>query len=222
MKPFNRYFDHTLLKPETTAADIQKLCREARQYNFYSVCVNSCYVTTATSLLADTDVGVTSVVGFPLGAMESSSKAREADIACENGANEIDMVMNIGALKSGDLEYAEADIAAVSDIAYQHDALLKVILETHLLTRDEIRTACGLAVKASAAFVKTSTGFTGGGATAKDVAFMKECVGNMALVKASGGIRDLAAARAMINAGADRIGASATVAIMKEYEKSGH
>lgn len=217
MKPFNKYFDHTLLKPQATADDIKRLCEEARHYDFYSVCVNSCYVSLATAQLADTDVGVTAVVGFPLGAMETTSKAYEADMACDNGANEIDMVINIGAMKGGDYDYVENDIAAVSDVAYEHDALLKVILETYLLTDEEIRKACRLTVDASASFVKTCTGFNGGQATAEDVALMKKAVGNEARVKASGGIHDLSRTMALIDAGADRIGASASVAIMKEY-----
>lgn len=217
MTHLNKYFDHTLLKSEATSKDIEKLCAEAREYNFYSVCINSCYVSQATSLLADTDIGVTAVVGFPLGAMDSSAKAFEADIACENGANEIDMVLNVGSLKEGNYQYVEDDIATVSAIAYEHDAPLKVILETHLLTTEEIKIACRIAVKASASFVKTSTGFTGGGATVDDVQLMKQCVGNLAQVKASGGIRDLTTAKAMIEAGADRIGASASVDIMKEF-----
>ncbi|MDD5986231.1 MAG: deoxyribose-phosphate aldolase [Eubacteriales bacterium] len=216
MKPLNKYFDHTLLSPLATEAQIIRLCKEAIRYDFYSVCVNSSYAALAAEHLADCPVGVTSVVGFPLGASLSAAKAEEAALACEAGADEIDMVMALGALKDNRKEYVRDDIAQVAAVCYEHDAALKVIIESHLLTDDEIRVACRLAVAAGADFVKTSTGFSGGGATVHAVELMHECVAGSAQVKASGGIRDLAAAQAMIRAGADRIGASASVRIMQE------
>lgn len=216
MKPLNKYFDHTLLAPDAGESDIIQLCREARKYDFYSVCVNSCYVKLASEHLPDCDTCVTSVVGFPFGAAVSGAKADEAEEACDAGASEIDMVINLGALKDKRNEYVKDDITAVAGICYEYDAALKVIIESHLLSDDEIKTACSLAVASGADFVKTCTGFSGGGATVHAVRLMKECVKGSALVKASGGIRDLAAAKAMIGAGADRIGASASVRIMQE------
>lgn len=216
MKPLNKYLDHTLLKAEATIEQIKMLCAEAREYDFYSVCVNTCYVPLAVSELMDTEIKVAAVVGFPLGAMSTEAKAYETDWACENGADEIDMVINVGALKEGRHEYVESDISAVCTFAAQYKAKVKVILETCLLTDEEIITACAIAEKAGADFVKTSTGFSTGGATAKHVALMKKTVGNRLEIKASGGIRDYKTAREMIEAGADRLGASASVSIMKE------
>jgi deoxyribose-phosphate aldolase len=218
---FAKYFDHTLLKPEATEADIKKLCAEAREYDFASVCVNSCYAEYAAQQLTDCDVNVCCVVGFPLGAMCTDAKAFEADMACSAGASEIDMVISIGALRDGRFDDVSDDIAAVAGIVYEHDAILKVILETCLLTDEEIKKACTIAVDAGADFVKTSTGFSAGGAEADKVRLMKETVGDEAKVKASGGIRDLAAAEKMIEAGASRIGTSAAVSIMKEGIASG-
>ena len=215
MKPMNLYIDHTLLKPEATEADIIALCSEAREYGFYSVCVNSSYVALAAMELAGSDTKVCAVVGFPLGTMELNSKAFEADQACLQGASEIDMVIHVGALKEGRFEYVANDIAAVVSVAADYDAKVKVILETCLLTKEEIVKACELAVMAGADFVKTSTGFSTGGATAEDVALMRETVGDRAQVKASGGIRDIEKAREMIAAGADRLGTSASIAIVK-------
>lgn len=215
MKPMNLYIDHTLLKPEATEADIIALCSEAREYGFYSVCVNSSYVALAAMELAGSETKVCAVVGFPLGAMELNSKAFEADQACLQGASEIDMVIHVGALKEGRFEYVANDIAAVVSVAADYDAKVKVILETCLLTKEEIVKACELAVMAGADFVKTSTGFSTGGATAEDVALMRETVGDRAQVKASGGIRDIEKAREMIAAGADRLGTSASIAIVK-------
>lgn len=214
MKPMNLYIDHTLLKPEATGADIKKLCSEAREYHFYSVCVNSSYVDLAALELSGSDTKVCAVVGFPLGAMELNAKAFEADQACLHGAAEIDMVIHVGALKEGRLDYVANDIAAVVSVAADYDAKVKVILETCLLTKDEIVKACELAVQAGADFVKTSTGFSTGGATAEDVALMRATVGDRAQVKASGGIRDIEKAKEMIAAGADRLGTSASIAIV--------
>ena len=213
---FAGYFDHTNLKPEATEADIKNLCEEATEYGFASVCVNSGYTAIAADCLEDTDVDVCTVVGFPLGAMSTKAKAFEAKQAVEDGADEIDMVINIGALKEGEDDYVVFDISEVRK-ACGDEVLLKVIIETCLLTEDEKRRACLAAVEAGADFVKTSTGFSTGGATVPDVKLMKEIVGKDALVKASGGIRDLKTAKAMIEAGANRLGTSATVEIMKEY-----
>jgi deoxyribose-phosphate aldolase len=219
VKQLNRYFDHTLLKPDASEEQIEQLCREARQYSFHSVCVNSCYVHLAATLLENSSVAVTSVIGFPLGAMATEAKAYEAETALRSGADELDMVINIGALKSANFHFVEDDIAAVAGTAKRHHALLKVIMETHLLTREELITACRLAMAAGADFVKTSTGFTGGGAKVEDVALMKRITEGRIRIKASGGIRDLATAKAMIDAGADRLGASASVSIMREAER---
>lgn len=216
MENLNRYFDHTLLKPEATRVQIEKLCSEAKEYDFYSVCVNSSYVSLAKEYLFGTDVKVASVVGFPLGAMSTEAKVFETIKAVEDGADEIDMVLYVGRLKSNETEYVKNDIREVCSAAHAQDALVKVIIETCLLTDEEKVTACRLSVEAGADFVKTSTGFGTGGATAEDVALMKKTVGDRAKVKASGGIRDLRKVLEMIEAGADRIGASASVDIMKE------
>ena len=216
-KPLNKYFDHTLLKPEATCEQIDRLCEEAKQYDFYSVCVNSCYVARCTDNLAGTDVKVAAVVGFPLGACTTASKAFETEEACKDGAAEIDMVLNVGAFKDGRYDYVRDDIYAVVEAAAKYGAIVKVILETCLLSDEEIEEACRLAKDAGAHFVKTSTGFNSGGATAEDVALMKRTVGDALQVKASGGIRDYDTAMAMIEAGADRIGASASVNIMEVY-----
>ena len=215
MKPLNKYFDHTLLKAEARPADIEKLCAEAREYDFFSVCVNSCYVAKAAELLKGSDVKIAAVVGFPLGACTTATKAFETKEACKAGASEVDMVLNVGMLKAGEDSYVEEDIREVVDAAGKYGAIVKVILETCLLTDEEVVKACNLSKSAGARFVKTSTGFSTGGATVHHVALMKETVGDSMEVKASGGIRDYETARAMIDAGADRIGASATVAIMK-------
>ena len=209
-----KYIDHTLLAPDATKSAIEKLCKEASEYKFASVCVNSCWVSLAADLLKDSSVKVCTVVGFPLGAMDTVSKAYEAAKAVENGADEVDMVINIGYLKSGMLDAVLEDIVAVRKAT--EGKLLKVIIETCLLTDDEKRTACELSVKAGADFVKTSTGFSKGGATLHDVELMKSVVGDRLGVKASGGVRDYATAKAMIDAGATRIGASAGIAIVRE------
>lgn len=218
MKPLNKYFDHTLLKAEAKPVDIEKLCAEAKEYDFYSVCVNSCYVEEAAKLLKGTDVKIAAVVGFPLGACTTETKAFETEEACRGGASEVDMVLNVGMLKAGRDSYVEEDIRAVVRAAGKYNAIVKVILETCLLTDEEVVKACNLSKTAGAHFVKTSTGFSSGGATVHHVSLMKKTVGEALQVKASGGIRDYETAKAMIDAGADRIGASATVAIMKEAE----
>ncbi|MHB1392271.1 MAG: deoxyribose-phosphate aldolase [Clostridia bacterium] len=210
-----RYIDHTILKPDAKEGDIIKLCREALEYKFASVCVNASNVKLADSFLHGTEVRVCTVVGFPLGATTKETKAFEAAQAIDNGATEVDMVINIGALKSGKTDEVEADIKAVAD-ACKGKALLKVIIETCLLTDVEKVTACELAKKAGADYVKTSTGFSTGGATAEDIALMRRTIGPEMGVKASGGIRNLETSLKMIEAGATRIGASASISILNE------
>lgn len=214
----NRYIDHTLLKPEATEEQIRKICAEAREYGFASVCVNACHAELVAKELKGTEVKTCVVVGFPLGATLPEVKAFEAMKAVEKGASEIDMVINIGALKSGKTDLVKADMESVIQTVGEW-AIVKVILECCLLTGEEIRKACELAVSAGAHYVKTSTGFSSGGATLEDVRLMKEVVGGKAKVKAAGGIRTLEKALAMIEAGADRIGASAGVAIVMESLK---
>jgi deoxyribose-phosphate aldolase len=206
------YIDHTLLKPEATREELFHLAEEARKYRFASVCVNSANVRIMAQFLEGSGVPVCAVVGFPLGAMTPHAKAFETREAIRCGAREIDMVLNIGAMKSGDYALVEADIRAVVDAA--KPVLVKVILETSKLTDEEKVIACALSKAAGAAFVKTSTGFGGGGATAADIALMRRIVGKEMGVKASGGIRDTATAQEMIAAGANRLGASASVAIV--------
>ena len=210
----NKYIDHTLLKPEATKEQITKLCQEARQYDFASVCVNTCYVPLAKQLLAGSDVKVCCVVGFPLGAMDTVSKAFEAKTAVENGAQEVDMVINIGALKDKDYDYVTKDIAAVVEAS--KPAIVKVIIEACLLTDEEKVEACKCSMNAKAEFVKTSTGFSTHGATPEDVALMKKTVGNVCKVKAAGGVKSYDDAMKMIEAGADRLGCSAGIKVMEE------
>ena len=212
--------DHTLLKPEATAADIQALCREAKQYGFASVCVNTCYVKLASELLRGSGVTVCCTVGFPLGAMAPKAKAFEAAQAVADGAEEVDMVLWIGALRQGNTAAVQADIEGVVNACHPR-AIVKVILETCLLTDAQIETACRLCVAAGADYVKTSTGFSTAGATAEHVALMKRAVGGRAKVKAAGGIRTYEDAKRMIDAGADRIGASAGIAIVEAAEQRG-
>ena len=209
-----RMIDHTLLKPDATRQEIEKLCQEAKHYGFASVCINPSQVKFCASLLRDTDVKVCTVIGFPLGATSSAAKAFEADRAIKDGAREVDMVINIGMLKSGEYEYVKEDILAVVGAAHSYGVLTKVIIETGLLTDEEKVKACMLAKNAGADFVKTSTGFVKGGATVGDIALMRKVVGPELGVKASGGVRSLEDARAMIASGADRIGASASVKIV--------
>lgn len=208
--------DHTLLKPEASLNDIKKLCREAAEFGFASVCVNPAYVKDAVEFLKGTDVPVCTVIGFPLGATLPDVKAYEARRAIFNGAREVDMVINIGALKSGDDCLVEDDIRSVVEAAHQDHILCKVIIETALLTDEEKVRACIAAKNAGADFVKTSTGFAKGGATANDVALMRHTVGSALGVKASGGVKGIDDARAMFEAGATRIGASVGVKIAQE------
>jgi deoxyribose-phosphate aldolase len=212
-----RMIDHTLLKPQATHEDVEKLCQEARKYSFWSVCVNSAYVRQAAQFVRGSDVKVCSVVGFPLGAMPPDIKAAEARRAIREGAREIDMVINVGALKSGDNDAVLNDIRAVVEVCKDGRALSKVILETALLTDEEKVRACQLSMRAGADFVKTSTGFGPGGATAQDIALMSATVAPKKLgVKASGGVRTYSDAAKMIEAGATRIGASSSIDIIAE------
>jgi deoxyribose-phosphate aldolase len=208
------YIDHTLLKADATKEEIIQLCEEAKTYTFASVCVNPAWVQTASEVLKGSSVKVCTVIGFPLGSSTSAVKAFETKDAIENGAGEIDMVINIGALRSGDDELVKNDIAAVVDSA-KGKAIVKVIIETSLLTDQEKRKACELTRAAGADFVKTSTGFSTGGATAEDVKLMRGVVGPEMGVKASGGVRSFEDMKKMIDAGATRIGASSGVKIMQ-------
>jgi deoxyribose-phosphate aldolase len=210
--------DHTLLKPEATERDIARICEEARRYAFASVCINPCWVTRVAEWLTGSPAVVCTVIGFPLGANDIGAKVAEAGLALSQGAKEIDMVQNIGALRSGDYSLVEKEIADLANVAHSHGAILKVILETCLLTDDEKVTACRMAQHSQADFVKTSTGFSTGGATITDVQLMRKTVGDQMGVKASGGIRTLENVRQMVAAGANRIGASAGVSIMREIE----
>lgn len=210
-----KMIDHTLLKPDATSAQIEQICAEARQYGFASVCVNPTHVRACAELLKDAPSAVCTVIGFPLGASASVVKSYETDAAIQDGADEIDMVINIGALKDGNDDLVLDDITGVVETAHSEGKIVKVIIETVLLTDEEKERACKLAKKANADFVKTSTGFAGGGATVEDVALMRRVVGAEMGVKASGGVRSYADAVAMIEAGATRLGASAGVKIMQ-------
>jgi deoxyribose-phosphate aldolase len=209
-----RMIDHTLLRPDATQKEIEKLCAEAKQYRFASVCINPSNVKLCAELLRDTDVKVCTVIGFPLGATSSAAKTFETDRAIKDGAREVDMVINVGMLKSGEYKYVEEDILSVVSAAHSFGVLTKVIIETGLLTDEEKVKACMLAKHAGADFVKTSTGFVKGGATVGDIALMRKVVGPELGVKASGGVRSQEDALALIASGADRIGASASVKIV--------
>ena len=213
--------DHTLLKPDATSMQIKELCEESLQYNFASVCINPIHVKQSAEILQGSNVKVGTVIGFPLGAVSAEDKIRETEQAIADGASEIDMVINIGALKEKNDALLEHEIASVVRAAHGRGVLCKVIIEAGLLADDEKVRVCLLAKKAGADFVKTSTGFTSGGAKAEDVVLMRHTVGPQMGVKASGGIRSLAAARAMIAAGANRIGTSASVGIMDEIRGIG-
>lgn len=206
--------DHTLLKPEATKAEIETICNEAREYKFKAVCINPFYVKYSSDLLKDTDVKIATVIGFPLGANTSEVKAFETKDAIKNGADEIDMVINIGALKDKDFEVVKKDIEEV--VIAAGEKIVKVIIETALLNKEEKIKACELAMEAGADFVKTSTGFSSGGATVEDVKLMKSIVGDKLEVKASGGVRDIKTANLMIENGATRLGTSSGVKLIKE------
>lgn len=209
------YIDHTLLKADATPAQIEQLCVEAREYGFAAVCVNPVYVSLAARLLANSETVVCTVAGFPLGATTTETKVFEAQQAVANGAREVDMVVAIGLLKAGELHAVREDIRRVTDACHANGAICKVIIETALLSDEEKITASRLVVEAGADFVKTSTGFSTAGATVADVALMKRTVGDRAKIKAAGGVRTLADAHAMIEAGADRIGTSGGVALVQ-------
>lgn len=209
----NKYIDHTILKATASSADVQKLCEEAIEHEFYSVCVNGCYVADAKHLLQGTDVKVAAVVGFPLGAMTTASKVFEAKEAIENGASEIDMVINVAKLKDGEFDYVENEIRLIKEAI--GDNVLKVIIEICYLTDEEKVKACELSLVAKADFVKTSTGFGTGGATYEDVKLMKSVVGDNAKVKASGGVRDKETAQKYVDLGAERLGTSSGIEIVK-------
>ena len=209
----NKYIDHTILKATASSADVQKLCEEAIEYEFYSVCVNGCYVADAKHLLEGTDVKVAAVVGFPLGAMTTTSKVFEAKEAIENGASEIDMVINVAKLKDGEFDYVENEIRLIKEAIGNN--VLKVIIETCYLTDEEKVKACELSLVAKADYVKTSTGFGTGGATYEDVKLMKSVVGDNAKVKASGGVRDKETAQKYVDLGAERLGTSSGIEIVK-------
>ena len=209
----NKYIDHTILKATASSSDIKKLCEEAIEHEFYSVCVNGCYVADAKHLLQGTDVKVAAVVGFPLGAMTTASKVLEAKEAIENGASEIDMVINVAKLKDGEFDYVENEIRLIKEAIGNN--VLKVIIETCYLTDEEKVKACELSLVAKADFVKTSTGFGTGGATYEDVKLMKSVVGDNAKVKASGGVRDKETAQKYVDLGAERLGTSSGIEIVK-------
>ncbi len=220
--PLNKYIDHTLLKPESTRMQVENLCAEAVRYDFASICVNTSWTKLAADLLDKSDVSVCVTVGFPLGACTTMVKIFEADQAIGAGAHEVDMVMNVGALKSGLLDFVREDMEGVAKVCHRSKTktVLKVILETFLLTDEEKRSACKLAVEAGVDFVKTCTGFNGGAATVEDIALMRAVVGPDIGVKASGGVRTFEQAMAMIAAGATRIGTSAGPAIMQGKESA--
>lgn len=212
-KSIASYIDHTLLKPDASKHQIRKLCEEALENHFYSVCVNSWLITACREVLKNTKVQIVSTVGFPLGACESSTKSYESNRAFNLGAHEVDMVINIGAIKSGEHSLIEREIREV--VRTGEGRIVKVILETSLLTNDEKRIVCELATNAGAHFVKTSTGFSGGGATVEDIHLMKSAVNSRVRIKASGGIKTYEVAKAMIEAGATRLGTSSGVNIVK-------
>ncbi len=222
MEKFSKYFDHTLLKPDATPQDILKVVSEAAVLEAAAVCVNGCHVRSVRRFIdaSGSDVKVAAVAGFPLGAMSTNAKAYEVQLALEDGADEIDLVMNIGQAKAGNWAYVEDEVYTIAEMCHESGAVLKLIIETCLLTDEEIVRACESARNAGADFVKTSTGFSGGGASVHAVELMKKTVDDDLKVKASGGIRTLADARAMIDAGADRLGCSATASILAEYAQN--
>ncbi len=212
--------DHTLLKPETTRHAVAKLCAEAREHSFATVCVNPCWVHFAAEELIGSAVKVCTVIGFPLGANETQTKLFESDLAISHGAAELDMVQNVGALLGGDLDYIRREIDRIAHVAHARGAILKVILETSLLDDDQKHTACLLAAESRADFVKTSTGFSGGGASVDDILLMRRAVGDSVGVKASGAVRTLATLTALVHAGATRIGTSSGLQILREVQES--
>ncbi len=216
-----RVIDHTVLKPEATEEDIRRVCAEAREYSFAAVCVNPYWVPLAASLLQGSVVKTCTVAGFPLGASATEVKVAETELAIRAGAQEVDMVINVGALRGGDYERVRTDISAVTQCCHRHGAIVKVILETALLDDNQKAIACALAKSAGADFVKTSTGFAARGATAEDVALMRRIVGPGTGVKAAGGVRTIEDLRRMVAAGASRVGASASVSIIQATAAGG-
>ena len=218
-KEINKYFDHTLLRADATEKEIEILCNQAIKSNYAAVCVNPIYVEQAKEILENSDINIATVVGFPLGANLTETKVYEASLAASFGANEIDMVINIGALKMEDSELVYDDIMSVAKAADLHGAIVKVIIETSLLTDEEKVLACHLAEMAGVGYVKTSTGFSKYGATVEDVKILREALSDNVKIKAAGGIKDLKTVLELIEAGADRIGTSSAEAIMEEYNK---
>lgn len=216
MKPFNKYFDHTLLKPDASADEISKVAREALEYDFCSVCVAGCRVPYVKRLLEGSNIKTACVTGFPLGSATVSAKAFETEEAIKNGADEIDTVINIGLVKEGRFDDLGDEIKIISDICHKSEVVLKTIIETCLLTEEEIAKVCRIAESAGTDYIKTSTGFSTGGARPEDIMLMRASAPSVS-IKASGGIRTLDDAVAMINAGADRLGCSSSVSIMNEY-----
>ncbi|MFO8147368.1 MAG: deoxyribose-phosphate aldolase [Bacteroidota bacterium] len=214
----NKFIDHTLLKPTATIQEIKNLCSEALEYDFYAVCVNGCHVNTAKSILNKSDIKIAAVIGFPLGAMSTAAKIAEAEFCIADGADEIDMVINIGWLKSGENERVEAEISGIKKAI--GNTVLKVIIETCYLSEEEKETACLAALNAKADFVKTSTGFGSGGATPEDVKLMKEVVGDKLQIKASGGIKDKKTAINYINMGVSRLGTSSGIVLLTSKEEN--
>lgn len=212
----SKFIDHTILKAEASKEEVRKLCEEAKEYNFMSVCINPCNISLAKEILVGSEVKVCTVVGFPLGCTTTECKVFETEDALNKGAEEIDMVINIGRLKDKDYDYVESEIKAISDLSHKHNAITKVIIETCLLTEEEKVMACKLSKEAGADFVKTSTGFSKGGATKEDIKLMRETVGENMGVKASGGVRTYEDAMTMIENGASRIGASASISIVSQ------
>ena len=213
-----KLIDHTILKPDAVRADVERVAREALEYGFASVCVNPCWVSLVAGMLSGSGVGTCSVIAFPFGASATPAKAAESEIAIGEGATELDMVINIGALRSGETAVVRDDIAAVVSAAHSRGAIVKVIIESALLTDEQIVTVCGLAQEARADFVKTSTGFASGGATVPAVALMRKSVGSVMGVKASGGVRTLEDLNKMVAAGASRIGASSSIQIVNAID----
>lgn len=218
MKNLNKYIDHTLLRPDATKDDLKKLCKEAIEYDFYSVCINPSRVHFARELLKGSPIKVCSVLDFPLGSAQSYSKVLAAEQLLETGVDEIDMVINIGAFKDGNYKLVGDEITSIVNRSHPQGVILKIIIETCLLTKEEIVKACHIGMEAQVDFIKTSTGFSSGGALIEDIRLIQETVGKDIGIKASGGISDYHTALAMIEAGASRIGASRSVNILKEYK----
>lgn len=220
-KSFNKYFEHTLLKPDTMKKEVVNLFLEALKYDFHAVCVDGCYLPDAWKYLEGSGIMISTVTGFPLGTMDTHSKYGETYEAINDGAEEVDAMMNIGAIKEGRYDYINSEVTVLSKLCHERNVVFKIILETCLLTDDEIIKMCQISQKAGVDFIRTSTGFGSEGATVHAVNLIKDTVGDSVKIKASGGIRTLDHAIELINAGADRLGTSASVYIMEEYIKKG-